>query len=145
MKTTSTLNDTDIARKKKASRVKFIKWLKIVPSTTRKGEILPRSWKKYEYSCLSKEQTQGRTHDGYLTLDKQNSVRDCFCSCADFQYRWRYAMVIDDMGKWTTPDKFTNIEDDAPHTREPSDITNPDYEKRFCKHLMAAMNKIDRS
>lgn len=144
-KTVATQRDTDSLRKERASRVKFIKWLKIVPSTARQGEILPKSWKKYEYKCLSHEKTEGRTHEGYLTLDKQNSVRDCFCSCADFQFRWRYALVIDDMAKWQTPDKFTNIETNAPHTREPSHITNPDYQKRFCKHLTAAMNKIKRN
>lgn len=143
-KTIQTLDNTDSARKKRASRVKFIKWLKIVPSNVRVGEILPKSWKKLEYECLSHEKTQGRTHEGYITLDKHNSVRDCFCSCSDFQYRWRYAMVTGDMAKWQTPDEFTDIETDAPHTREPSDITNPTYEKRFCKHLTAAMNKINR-
>ena len=88
MKTVNVIKDSDENRKKRARRVRFIKWLKIVPSTVRNGEHLPKSWKKYEFECLSKEKTEGRTHQGYITLDKQNSIRDCYCSCADFQFRY---------------------------------------------------------
>lgn len=144
LKSIKAMQDTDQPRKKRAKRVRFLSWLKIVPSTVRKGEILPKSWKKYVYRCSSAERIEDRDHEGYLVLDSHNSIRDCYCSCADFQFRWRYAMVKGDMAKWQTPNQFTDIETHGPHTREPSDITNPDYQKRFCKHLTAALNKIER-
>lgn len=142
--TKSILSNTDDGRKKRAKKVKFNRFKKYTPSTTKVDEPLPKDWKRYEYECLSAEKTQNRKHQGYFVVDGKKSIRAVFCSCADHQFRQRYA--LDDgreagVDTKNTYKNFTDIESHAPYTGDFPDIMNPKLNKFLCKHMFAALKK----
>lgn len=137
------LSDSDPARKERADNVKVLSLNKFTPSTTKKEEPLLKGWSRYEFEVISKEKVENRTHTGYIVLNGHKSVKDVYCSCADFQFLWRYALTKGDIASWEVYPKYKDIETHGPHNKEPSDITNPNYNKRLCKHLIKIFNVLN--
>lgn len=140
--TRNLLPNSEEERKKRAKGVNFLSFKKFTPFSSSKNKPLLKGWKRFEFVVSSEERTQNRNHSGYLVLDNNNNVKDVYCSCADFQYLWRYPIVKDDLASWETYPEYTDIEDDSPHTRKPTYITNPNFERKLCKHLIAVFEKV---
>jgi hypothetical protein len=137
--------NSDPKRKKRSKNVRITSLQKYTPSTTEEHKPLPKGWKRWEYVCESAERTEDREHQGYVVIDKVGSVKDVYCSCGDFQFRWRYALSQGDdkaMASNIVPDEYKDVETKAPYSGTPSDITNPKYLKRLCKHLLKILDKI---
>lgn len=71
----------DPKRKKRSKNVKIKSLQKFTPTTTPHDKPLPKGWKRWEYECESAERIEGREHQGYVAMDKENSVKDVYCSC----------------------------------------------------------------
>lgn len=140
--TRNLLSNSDNNRKTRSNGVNFLSFRKFTPFSTSKDKPLLKGWKRFEFEVSSKERIQNRNHQGYLVLDNNNNVKDVYCSCADFQYLWRYPLVKNDLASWITYPKYKDIEDDAPHTKKPTYITNPNFDKKLCKHLIAVFKKV---
>lgn len=140
--TSSLVPNSEHKRKKRAQNVKILSLKKYTTTTAPRDKPLLKGWKYWEFKTRSAEKVQGRDHVGYLVLDQNNNVKDVFCDCADAQFFWRYALVRSDLASWETYPEYKNIEDHAPHTRKPSNITNPKYERKLCKHLIAIFNRL---
>jgi hypothetical protein len=141
--TSSLLPDSDSARKERADHVKILSIKKYTPSTSPPNKPLLPGWKLWTIETVSREKTEGRTHSQYVVLDKNNNIKDIYCSCADFQFLWRYALNKGDMASWETYPEYKNIETHGPHTEEPSNITNPNFNKKLCKHLIKIFDILD--
>lgn len=141
--TTNLVPDSDEARKGRAEDVKILSISKSTPSTAPKDKPLNKGWKLYQAELLSKEKTENRKHSAYVALDKYNNVKDVYCSCADFQFLWRYSLTQDDMAAWETYPEYKDIETHGPHTKEPSNVTNPNFDKKLCKHLIKLFDTLD--
>lgn len=145
--TRNLLPNSEEKRKERGENVKILSIKKYTPSTAPADKPLLKGWKLYEVEVESKEKTEGRKHQLYVVLDKNNNVKDVFCSCADFQFLWRYALTRGDdkssHASWETYPEYENIETHAPHTQDPSDITNPQYNKKLCKHLIKVFDILD--
>lgn len=142
-KTKGLFLNSDEQRKERANNVKIISIEKYTPSTTSDDKPLLKGWKRYDFEALSREKTENRKHSGYVVLDGHSSVKDIFCSCADFQFLWRYALTLSDMASWETYPEYEDIETYAPHTQEPSHETNPLFEKKLCKHLLKIFKVLE--
>lgn len=129
-------NNSDSMRKSRSEDVQILNLKKFTPSTTPKNKPLLKGWKLYEADTLSKEKTEGRKHSQYIVLDRNDNVKDVYCSCADFQFLWRYALTKKDVASWETYPEYKDIETHGPHTQKPSNITNPHYNSKLCKHLL---------
>lgn len=137
--------NSDEPRKDRSENVKIISLDRYTPSNAPKDKPLARGWILYEYKVLSAEKTENREHTGYLALDRNKSIKDIYCSCADFQFLWRYSLVKDDMASWETYPEYKDIETHGPHTKDPSNITNPLFNKKLCKHLLKVYREIYKS
>lgn len=129
-------SNSEPKRIERSDNVQILSIKKYTPSTTPEDKPLNKGWKLYEIESVSAEKSEDRTHSSYVVLDSNNNVRDVFCSCADFQFLWRYALTKDDLASWETYPEYKDIETNGPHTQEPSNITNPSYQKKLCKHLI---------
>ncbi len=141
--TANLLPDSESKRIERAKHVKVLSIKKFTPSTTPPDKPLLPGWKLWMVETESKEKTEGRTHSQYVVLDKNNNIKDIYCSCADFQFLWRYALNRGEMASWKTYPEYTNIETHGPHTEEPSNITNPNFDKKLCKHLIKIFNILN--
>lgn len=135
-------SNSEEKRKSRGDNVKILSLKKYTPSTAPPDKPLLKGWKLYEAEVESAEKTEGRTHKLYIALDGNNNVRDVYCSCADFQFLWRYALSNGDMASKETYPEYDAIETNAPYTGDPSDETNPEYNKKLCKHLIKAFDDL---
>lgn len=142
-KTENLVPDSEESRKHRASNVKILSLKKSTPSTTTPDKPLNKGWKLYEAELISDEKSENRTHSAYVVLDRYNNVKDVYCSCADFQFLWRYALTDEDMASWETYPEYKDIETHGPHTEDPSNITNPNYERKLCKHLIKLFDTLE--
>lgn len=142
-KTRSLSPNSEVKRQERAENVQIKSIRKYTPSTTPSDKPLLKGWKMWEVTVESEEKTEGREHDLYVVLDNNNNVRDVFCSCADFQHLWRYALTRGDLASKEVYPEYKDIETYAPYTGDPSDKTNPSYDKKLCKHLIKVFDKLD--
>lgn len=143
-KNTTTRNlepNSEAKRKARSDDVVIKTWKKLTPSTAPRDKPLLTGWVYYEFVVSSKERTQNRDHTGYVVVDNNRNVKDVFCSCADFQFLWRYSLTRSDLASNVVYDGFKDIEDHAPYTGDPSNITNPTYDKKLCKHLIKCFKR----
>lgn len=135
--------NSEAKRQGRAENVNIVSLKKYTPSTAPKDKPLLKGWKLYEAEVESAEKTEGRTHKLYVALDSNNNVRDVYCSCADFQFLWRYALSKGDMASKETYPEYDGIETNSPYTGDPSNETNPSYSKKLCKHLIKVFDDLN--
>ena len=135
--------NSDTKRKERAKNVDVFSLFKYTPSTTSDDKPLLKGWKRWEATMRSQEEEEDRDHDAYVILNSNDNVVDVFCSCADFQFLWRYALTQKDMASWETYPEYKDIETHAPHTQEPSHITNPLFQTKLCKHLIKLFDIVE--
>lgn len=141
--TRNLLPSSESKRRARAENVKILSISKYTPSTTPSDKPLLRGWKRWEIELESQEQTENRCHSAYVVLNNNNNVSDVFCSCADFQFLWRYPLVKNDMASWETYPEYKDIETHGPHTKKETKITNPNFDKRLCKHLIKIFDYLN--
>jgi SWIM zinc finger len=135
--TKETIENSDVARKRRSRGVV----VEIVKGRPKHRGIANRH-RFFEFKAKSKEMTEGRIQKGFVQLNTNKSVVDCFCSCGDFGYRWRTPLVDSNMADFDVDAAYESIANPTPHNQEDPVITNPLHEKKFCKHLLAVMNKL---
>jgi hypothetical protein len=101
------------------------------PLVTDAGNGLTR----IEYNFKAKPSIEQKRQYGYIIYDeKDNDIKQIYCSCKDWAYRLYYPMVQNDLATW---DLDTKYKDKAPfvHNQKPTIISNPTEKIYICKHL----------
>lgn len=134
-KTKTIRKNSDVGRKRRSKNVKILELKKI---TSKKNKNLQDGDVLYKFKVESAEKIQGKVHRGYVILDKNENVKDLYCSCNDWKYKWRKAFELIGIAKEEVLQK--EYQDDF--NGAVADIRNPKNKKHLCKHLQAVFDEL---